>query len=56
MAKTAIISVDGHVKASRAGYRDYIQAKFLDAYDEWVRAAEEAGIQDAGQPEPRVRR
>ena len=52
MAKTAIISVDGHVKASRAGYRDYIQGKFLQTYDEWVRAAEEAGIPDAGNLNP----
>jgi predicted TIM-barrel fold metal-dependent hydrolase len=52
MAKTAIISVDGHVKASRAGYRDYIQARFLEAYDEWVRGAEEAGIPDAGNLNP----
>jgi predicted TIM-barrel fold metal-dependent hydrolase len=52
MAKTAIISVDGHVKASRAGYRDYIQARFLDPYDEWVRAAEEAGTPDAGNLNP----
>jgi predicted TIM-barrel fold metal-dependent hydrolase len=52
MAKTAIISVDGHVKASRAGYRDYIQTRFLDAYDEWVRAADEAGTPDAGNLNP----
>jgi len=42
MAKTAIISVDGHVKASRQGYRDYIQRKYLDAYDESVKAADDA--------------
>ncbi|HUJ67349.1 MAG TPA: amidohydrolase family protein [Acidimicrobiales bacterium] len=52
MAKTAIISVDGHVKASRAGYRDYIQARFLDAYDHWVGAEEEAGTPDAGNLNP----
>ena len=52
MAKTAIISVDGHVKASRAGYRDYIQASFLDAYDEWEGAEEEAGTPDAGNLNP----
>jgi predicted TIM-barrel fold metal-dependent hydrolase len=52
MAKTAIISVDGHVKASRAGYRNYIQNKFIDAYDEWVRAAETAGLPDAGNLNP----
>jgi predicted TIM-barrel fold metal-dependent hydrolase len=52
MAKTAIISVDGHVKASRSGYRDYIQNQFLEAYDDWVRAAEAAGIPDAGNLNP----
>jgi predicted TIM-barrel fold metal-dependent hydrolase len=52
MAKTAIISVDGHVKASRAGYRDYIEKKHLEAYDESVRAAEEEGIPDAGNLNP----
>jgi predicted TIM-barrel fold metal-dependent hydrolase len=52
MAKSAIISVDGHVKASRAGYRDYIRARFLEAYDDWVRAADAAGIPDAGNLNP----
>jgi predicted TIM-barrel fold metal-dependent hydrolase len=52
MAKTAIISVDGHVKASRSGYRDYIQNKHLEAYDESVKAAEEEGIPDAGNLNP----
>ena len=52
MAKTAIISVDGHVKASRAGYRDYIQRKYLEDYDESVKAAEVAGIPDAGNLKP----
>ena len=52
MAKTAIISVDGHVKASRAGYRDYIQRKYLEDYDESVREAEVAGIPDAGNLNP----
>ena len=52
MTKTAIISVDGHVKASRAGYRDYIQKKYLEAYDESVKDAEESGIPDAGNLNP----
>jgi predicted TIM-barrel fold metal-dependent hydrolase len=52
MAKTAIISVDGHVKASRVGFRDYIQARYLEAYDQWVRAAEEQGQPDAGNLNP----
>ena len=37
MARAAIISVDGHVKAPRAGYRDYIDPKWRDAFDEWLR-------------------
>src|SRR5215831_1424603 len=52
MAKTAIISVDGHVKASRAGYRKYVQKKYLEAYDETVKAAEADGIPDAGNLNP----
>ena len=30
MSRTAIISVDGHVKASRAGYREYFEQQYLD--------------------------
>ena len=54
MERTAIISVDGHVKASRAGYRDYIQAKYLDAYDEKVKAIEATGLPDAGNMNPAI--
>src|SRR5262245_2194364 len=52
MAKLAVISVDGHVKASREGYRDYVEAKCLDAFDEWVQSLE--GIPDAGNKTPRL--
>ena len=52
MARTAIISVDGHVKSSRAGYRDYVEKKYLEAYDEQVKAAEEAETPDAGNLHP----
>jgi predicted TIM-barrel fold metal-dependent hydrolase len=52
MTRTAIISIDGHVKASRAGYRDYVSQRFLDVYDESVRAAEAEGIPDAGNLNP----
>jgi hypothetical protein len=52
MGKTAIISVDGHVKGSRAQYREYIPKRFLDTYDEQVREAEEAGVRDAGNLHP----
>jgi len=48
MGRIAIISVDGHVKASRAQYRDYIEKKYFEVYDEQVKAAEEAGLRDAG--------
>ena len=44
MAKTAIISIDGHVKASRAQVPGlHRKAKYLEVYDEQVKAAEEAG-------------
>jgi predicted TIM-barrel fold metal-dependent hydrolase len=52
MNRTAIISVDGHVKASRRGYREYLANEYLDDYDEVVRAAEEAGTVDAGNLHP----
>jgi predicted TIM-barrel fold metal-dependent hydrolase len=52
MAKTAIISIDGHVKGSRSGYRDYLPAKHLGVYDQQVKAAEEAGTPDAGNLHP----
>ena len=56
MSRTAIISVDGHVKASRAGYRDYVEQQYLDDFDRWVKAADDAGLPDAGKPQPGVRR
>jgi predicted TIM-barrel fold metal-dependent hydrolase len=52
MPKTAIISVDGHVKASRAGFRSYISKQHLEDYDAWVHAAEGAGAPDAGNLNP----
>jgi predicted TIM-barrel fold metal-dependent hydrolase len=52
MGRTAIISVDGHVKASRAGYRDYVERQHLDDFDRWLRAAEDAGMPDAGNLNP----
>jgi predicted TIM-barrel fold metal-dependent hydrolase len=52
MVKTAIISVDGHVKASRRTYREYIPRNYLDAYDAQVKASEEAEIRDAGNLHP----
>ena len=52
MAKTAIVSVEGHVKASRNEYRDYLPQQYLDAYDEQVKAAEEAQLPDAGNLHP----
>ena len=52
MAKTGIISVDGHVKASRSGYRSYIQKKYLEDYDESVKAAEDDRDPRRRQPEP----
>ena len=44
MNQVAIISVDGHVKAPRAGYRDYIDPKWRGAFDEWLESV--AGTPD----------
>lgn len=52
MSKTAIISVDGHVKAPRRGYRDYVEQRYLEDFDAWVEAAEGAGLPDAGNLNP----
>src|SRR5262245_39482845 len=54
MARTAIISVDGHVKASRATYRNYIQKRYLDDYDARLKAVEAAGVPDAGNMNPAI--
>jgi predicted TIM-barrel fold metal-dependent hydrolase len=54
MSRTAVISVDGHVKASRAGYRDYIEKQHLETYDEQVKAIEATGLPDAGNMNPEV--
>ncbi len=40
--------MDGHVKASRAGYREYIAQQHLERYDDQVRALEASGLPDAG--------
>ena len=40
MGRAAIISVDGHVKAPRAGYRDYIDPKWRDTFDDWLQSFE----------------
>jgi predicted TIM-barrel fold metal-dependent hydrolase len=52
MAKTAIISVDGHVKAPRASYRDYVEKKYLQAFDDWLRVEEASRRPDAGNLSP----
>ena len=52
MSRTAIISVDGHVKASRAGYRDYVEQQYVEDFDRWVKAADDAGLPDAGNLNP----
>ena len=43
MRRLAIISVDGHVKAPRDSYRDYIDPDWRDAFDAWLQSTEEAG-------------
>lgn len=52
MTKTAIISVDGHVKAPRAAYRDYLESKYHTEFDEWLRNEEAGGRPDAGNIHP----
>lgn len=52
MARAAIISVDGHVRASRSEYRNYIEQGYLDVFDAWVRAQEEAGAPESGNLSP----
>lgn len=54
MERVAIISVDGHVKASRSGYRDYFEERYLETFDDWVRSEEEAGLPDAGNLNPEI--
>ena len=36
MQRLTFISADGHVTASRAGYRPYVAKKFLGEFDAWV--------------------
>jgi predicted TIM-barrel fold metal-dependent hydrolase len=38
MARVGIISVDGHVKAPWAAYREYLEPKWRGRYDEWVKS------------------
>jgi predicted TIM-barrel fold metal-dependent hydrolase len=52
MARTGVISVDGHVKASRHIYRDYVESSLLEEYDAHVRQLEEAGMPDSGNCDP----
>ena len=52
MGRTAIISVDGHVKAPRAAYRDYIEARYHAEFDDWLGAAQRTGRPDAGNIHP----
>ena len=40
MGRAAIISVDGHVKAPRAAYREYVDPKWRDAFDDWLKRLE----------------
>jgi predicted TIM-barrel fold metal-dependent hydrolase len=54
MAQTAIISVDGHVKASREGYRDYVAERYLETFDEQLKALQASGMPDAGNMNPGI--
>jgi predicted TIM-barrel fold metal-dependent hydrolase len=52
MGRTAIISVDGHVRGSRPIYRTYVERAHLEAYDEWVADLEASGRADSGNRQP----
>jgi predicted TIM-barrel fold metal-dependent hydrolase len=52
MKRTAIISVDGHVKASRVGYRDYIAKRYHADYDADVKRLEDPNVPDSGNLHP----
>jgi len=39
MARVGIISVDGHVKAPWAAYRQYLDPQWRESYDEWMKSA-----------------
>jgi predicted TIM-barrel fold metal-dependent hydrolase len=54
VTRMAIISVDGHAKAPRAGYRDYVEEQYRDAFDDWLRREDEAGMPDTGNIKPEL--
>jgi predicted TIM-barrel fold metal-dependent hydrolase len=54
MGSTAIISVDGHVRASREGFREYVPKGLAAAYDEWARSQERAPRPEAGNMQPQL--
>jgi predicted TIM-barrel fold metal-dependent hydrolase len=52
VARTAIISVDGHVKLSRAEARHYVSKRYLATCDEWAESLNARGLPDAGNLHP----
>jgi predicted TIM-barrel fold metal-dependent hydrolase len=52
MQKMAIISIDGHAKASAIGYREYFEKKYLSIYDEWMAGAAERDLRAPGLVKP----
>ncbi|MCU1390573.1 MAG: hypothetical protein JWL72_3911 [Ilumatobacteraceae bacterium] len=52
MEPLAIISIDGHVRATRAQYREYMEPGVLDEFDAWVRSEEGSGRPDTGNLNP----
>jgi len=42
----AVISIDGHVTASRHDYRQYVEERFLDDFDQWERSVD--GVPSSG--------
>ena len=50
MERVAIISVDGHVKAPRESYRDYIDPNWRDAFDAWLQLLRRRGVRVSPRP------
>ena len=52
MGKLGVISVDGHAKASRATYRNYVSSAYHEAFDGWLQRMD--GMPDAGNKSPKL--
>jgi hypothetical protein len=54
MEPMAIISVDGHVTGSREEFRNCVERKYLEAYDDWSKSLDEIGIETLGNLKPEL--